>query len=364
MDIKRFSRWSFIAGGAASLAACAGAGGTLSPRAGGSFGRSLAKRISPAPATTALGHAGYQLSSNAASTAFALHSSSGEYAASFAAGPRFIRSTYGDGTQLVLETDMPVTAQWYQLATGIRFRFKKIKKTGSLGLLALDKLGNRVMIHIEKGMLHFSAPKGKGAKTKLPKGHLSRSRAEALDALHSMMDNKGTWTGDDDFRGAGGDYPAGTGWSIVPRKSGTKAGSSSTRRTAEEAISYSGGYSGGGGSYSGGGGSWSGSWSTPSYSSPSTSASASTSFSFSYSGTNVAVEEKKNKANTLACMGNSIALVAALLGVGASVVGLFAGCGILGALTLGAGCVAAILGSAAANVALTGAAVLYADACL
>jgi hypothetical protein len=356
LDIRRFSRWSFIAGGAASLAACAGAGGTLSPRAGGSFGRSLAKRISPAPSTTALGHAGYQLSSNATSTAFALHSSSGEYAASFAAGPRFIRSTYGDGTQLVLETDMPVTAQWYQLASGIRFRFKKIKKTGSLGLLALDKLGNRVMIHIEKGMLHFSAPKGKGAKTKLPKGHLSRSRAEAFDALHSMMDNKGTWTGDDDFRGASGDYPAGTGWSIVPRKSGARS-SGTVRRT--ELIDYS----GGGGSYSGGG-SWSGSWSTPSYSSPSASASASTSFSFSYSGTNVAVEEKKNKANTLACMGNSIALVAALLGVGASVVGLFAGCGILGALTLGAGCVAAILGSAAANVALTGAAVLYADACL
>jgi hypothetical protein len=226
---QEISRWSFIAGGAASLAACAGAGGALSPLPGGSRARSLAKRVSAAPATTALGHTGYQLSSNAASTAFALHNSSGDYAASFAAGPRFIRSTYSDGSQLVLETDMPVTPHWYQLTNGIRFRFKKIKKTGSLGLLALDKTGNRLMIHVEKDTLHFSAPKRKGAKAKLPKGHLPRNRAEALDAFNSVMDNKGTWTGDDDFRGASGDYPAGTGWSIVPRKSGTKAGSSSVR---------------------------------------------------------------------------------------------------------------------------------------
>ena len=358
MDIKRFSRWSFIAGGAASLAACAGAGGALSPLAGGSLG-SLAKRVRPAPATTALGHTGYQLSSNAANTAFALHDSSGAYAASFAAGPRFIRSSYSDGSQLVLETDMPVTAQWYQLTNGIRFRFKKLKKTGSLGLLALDKLGNRVMIHIEKGMLHFSAPKGKGAKTKLPKGHLSRSRAEALDSFHSMMDNKGTWTGDDDFRGASGDYPAGTGWSVVPRKSGARS-SGAVRRT--EMMDASGSYSYSGG---GGGGSWSGSWSTPSYSSPSASASASTSFSFSYSGSNVAVEDKKNKANTLACLGNTLGLVAALtVAVAAGTLGVVAGCGVAGAFTLGTACVVAILGSAAANTALVGAAVLFADACL
>lgn len=366
MSIKTFSRGSFIAGAAASLAACGGAGGSgaLTPLLGGSASRNLAKRISPAAKTTALGHKGFQLSSNAASSAFALHDSSGNYAASFAAGPRFIRSTYSDGSQLVLETNMPVTAQWYQLTNGIRFRFKKIKKTGSLGLLALDKAGNRTMIHIEKGMLHFSAPKGKGVKTKLPNGHAARSRAEALDAFHSVMDNKGTWTGDDDFRGASGDYPAGTGWSIVPIKNGKKSAGSKrvTQYIADSYSSYSGG--GGGGSYSGGGG-WSGSWSNPSYSSPSTSSSVSTSFSFSYSGNDVVVSDKPDKAHTLACVGNTILLVAALAGaVAAGTIGIVAGCGVAGAFTLGAGCVGAILLSGVANTALVGTAVLFADACL
>jgi hypothetical protein len=77
------------------------------------------------------------------------------------------------------------------------------------------------------------------------------------------------------------------------------------------------------------------------------------------------VEDKKDKAHTLACLGNTIVLVGALAAaVAAGTLGIGLGCGVAGAPTLGAACVAAILGSGIANTALVGAAVLFADACL
>jgi hypothetical protein len=326
-----------------------------------SLTRSLSKRVRASPNTTALGHTGYQLSSNNGRSAFAIHNSAGEYAASFAAGPRFMRSTYSDGSQFVLDTSMPVTPHWYQLTNGVKFRFKKIKKTGSLGLLALDKVGGRLMIHIEKGgMLHFSVPKGKSAKAQLRNGRLPKSKAEALESFDAMVDNKSTWTADDDFRGVSGDYPAGTGWSFTPGRGSKTPGhssSSATRSTQYEQHTCT--------DSTCGSPSWSPSWSYPSYSFPSYSPDASVSFSISYSDNQVAVTDKKDKANTLACLNATLTLVAALAAAvigGTLAIGL--GCVVAGVITLGAACVAGILGSAILNTVLVAAAVQYADACL
>jgi hypothetical protein len=350
--VKTFSRGSFIAGSAGTLAACSGGNISGLPGKPGALSSSLSKRIASAPMRTALGHTGFQLSSNPTNSAFALHTSAGDFASSLAVGSRFIRATHADGSRTILDTSVPLTTGWYQLTGGVRFRFKKLKKTGSLGLLAIDKAGSKVMIHFEKGgELHFSTPDGKGAKGRMPQNRRPRNREEGFAAFESMMDNKRAWSDDDDFRGANGDYPAGIGWGALPAPTSSSTVKSSGSRRPQ--ISFQPNCQS------------SSCWSIPasSWASYSTFSVSRASFSVLSYGSRINVGTAVG--NTLACEAAAIALTVALVAaIAGSGIAVFAGCVVGGVITLGVACVAAILGTSLASAALTAAAIAYADACL
>ncbi len=301
MSLTSFSRRSFLAGSVATLAGCAGGAATSSfPRlAGGPT--SLTRAIAATSRVTAKGHAGFQLSSSADSTAVALHDVDGNFIKSLACGSQFTRVTEVDGTQFVMDTQLPARPQWFQLGNGVRARFKKVASTGAFGLLAVDKSNNRVLIHLEKGgKLHFTHNGGGGGIVSLPFKRWPRTNKDAVAAMSVMVDNAGTWQGDSDFKGGKGDHAPGTGWSILAGPSISNSVSRSPMNAAcggSYSFSFSGGGSGsgsggdGGGSYSLGHHAYavtrkvqacSFSWSTGTYSSPS---GYSTDFYASYSGT-------------------------------------------------------------------------------
>lgn len=154
--------------------------------------------MSPSAHVTALGHAGFQLSSSPAGNAVAAHTSSGEFIASFAIGSRFTRSRSGHH-RLVVPTELPFQTSWYYLRNGTKFKYKKLS-TGHHGILAVDTLGQRVVFHKQDGFLHIT-PQGKTAQ----RVWIGQMDAEGRlkdpgGALRTFIDKPDAWRGDEDLR--------------------------------------------------------------------------------------------------------------------------------------------------------------------
>lgn len=205
MSRPSLSRVHFITGGAAiagsALVAACSSGSSLVPT------RKTALHADPnladlrIPAThykTALGHEGFQLSSNKAGSAVAAHTSAGEFIGSFAVGSAFTRTRVRERV-IIAPTELPFQQTWFYVKGGGRFKYKQLK-SGRHGILVVDKDGQRALIHKQDGFLHIRHQNRTAQKVWLgemdSKVRLLNPRAD----FNKSIDNPGIWTGDDDLR--------------------------------------------------------------------------------------------------------------------------------------------------------------------
>lgn len=198
----RLSRLSFVATSGAFLASCS---------VGSSLPHSNPDTNAPEPVDpeslriaaiqgiTALGHSGFQISSSASGHALAVHTSAGSLLASFAIGSAFTRSTTASGSRLVLSAALPKRAGWYTTASG-RFKIGAMK-SGAPATLAENAAGSqRLAYYTNDGLCHVVDSNGNRAT-----GTVGLTSSGKL-SLRGVVDNIGTWHGDDDFSGAAGSY--------------------------------------------------------------------------------------------------------------------------------------------------------------
>jgi hypothetical protein len=260
MARQRLSRLQFIAGGSALLAGCSGAGGagnTMSSLLGNS------PSAGTAAGSTASGSGALAISSNATTTSFAAHTSSGQLFVSKVVGQNYVRYT-GPSGSFVTPKVLPQHHSWYQISNVCKFRYKTFK-SGKHGILSVDAKGNRVLFHIGKGgHLYVRDQHGHTGKIALgfdptlPANSESTGPspyAPALAALNKLITSPGTWHGDDDFASK---EAAITGKADLllkhPRPSFTRAkrAAAMSARAEESAFGdYYGDAGGGGGDFSG-----------------------------------------------------------------------------------------------------------------
>lgn len=166
------------------------------PRLGSSATSS--RNISPSSVKTARGHTGFQVSSSGARHAIAVHSSSGEFLASFAITNGFMRATAADGTQTVLPAKLPIHRGWYRQLNGTKFKLHRLK-SGDPALLRIDSSGKKSLVHFHAGTLYVHDGSSRTVeKFPMPVIPPGKTPGETIDEA-GIVDNHGIWIGDDDF---------------------------------------------------------------------------------------------------------------------------------------------------------------------
>jgi hypothetical protein len=234
-----------MAASGAFLASCSsGASVVPGSRVLNPAGANAARGIQAAASTTALGHQGFQLSSNVASTAVAMHNTAGDFMCSAVLTPKFMRATDANGKQSIIPVNLHLLRGWYVLDNGSKFKKKKLK-SGAPALLTDDGFGNKKLLSFGGKHLFVRDQKTRTTQkialiTEPVRG--TTVSATAASSLASTIDNHGIWMGDEDFAAVAQSLgPLG---SIV---STPRRGARSSQRSTQSF--YSGTYGGNGGNY-------------------------------------------------------------------------------------------------------------------
>ena len=197
MPHERLSRVGFISIGGSLLAACS-TSATLPPLLGNAS-RTASRRIAPSRHVTDLGHAGFQISTNRTGNAIALHTSSGEFVSSIITGKQSIRITAPGGAVTMLPSQPRFRKGWNTFHSGAKFKLVQLK-SGNIGALIVDAKGNSELWYTKNdGKLYAHTRAGATYSVQLGNLTTSPTPASAAEAQRYLIDNVGTWTGDEDF---------------------------------------------------------------------------------------------------------------------------------------------------------------------
>jgi hypothetical protein len=196
----RLSRIKFIAGGGGLLAGCSVGGSPLfgGPKQSESSKSQLMSEASLANSS----HKSFRLSTSPAGNSIAMHAASdGAFIGSVAVRSHFVRYTWGNTKSVVALR--PPTRGFHHLKDGAKFKFARTKG-GKPALVAVDANQNKFLVFRTKdGYLNFQDVNKNilGVET-YSHAAVPATAAPGVKFL-SLIDEPGTWHGDDDFYGNG-----------------------------------------------------------------------------------------------------------------------------------------------------------------
>jgi hypothetical protein len=143
----------------------------------------------------------FRLSSSKSGHAIAAHMPSGDFLGSVAIGPSAARFTYAGGGKRYFSLVNRVRPGWHHLPGGMKFS-QRVSRGGKIAILGRAKTGLKFLLNVRSNGYVTLRMHRIGSMNFEYYAHTNNATfASYHDALNSLIDNPGTWTGDDDFAG-------------------------------------------------------------------------------------------------------------------------------------------------------------------